>query len=352
MKRLMYNQNGNIAMMSVFFIMMMLVIFAFADQAIALKESGIAIRAAGSEKAYYAAQGCVEEAYLQLRSDASFAGNTINTAAIHCNSNVSFNGTTDGTVTVLGTYRTIQRSIISEFEGAGPTATSNTKAIYHIIDRSGSMDDDTCINRPPTFNPPSLTQATCEAAGYTWQLPLEPISTAKAAAIRFIDNLNSSIDRIGVVHFSSSATLHYLASHNFAAAKNAVTTIPNPGGDTNIGDAIAAATAALIPLGHSVDDRIEILLTDGRATRPTSESVARSYALDKAADAKNEGITVITIGLGSDVDPDLLRNMASEIDDVPLYFYADEASDLDAVYSNILNVITTYEIQQTAWEEQ
>lgn len=350
MNRIFYNQNGSVAMLSVFFIMMMLIIFAFSDQAIAVKESGVAIRAVSSEKAYYAAQGCLEEAYLQLRTDSSFSGNSIATGAVTCNSSVDFDVTTpsvgDGALTARGSYRNTERTIVSNFEGAGPTSSANSAAIYHVIDRSGSMIDDSTYR---CSNPSYTDSASCTGAGHTWQWVLEPITTAKSAAISFIHNLDETMNAIGVISFSSNAQMHYPASSNFTAAELAVMNIPDPDGTTNIGAAITLSRTAFSSI-TGFDSKVSILLTDGKPNVPgMTTNQSADAALAAATSAKNAGIIVITIGLGQYLNEDLLRQMASTED---LYFHAPNASDLTGIYAQILNEITTYNIQQTAWEEQ
>jgi Mg-chelatase subunit ChlD len=67
-----------------------------------------------------------------------------------------------------------------------------------------------------------------------------------------------------------------------------------------------------------------VLLTDGRPTPGT-----RQAAVDAAAAARAEGITLFAIGLGSDVDAGLLAELAG---DARRAFLAPDAATLRAVY--------------------
>ena len=70
-----------------------------------------------------------------------------------------------------------------------------------------------------------------------------------------------------------------------------------------------------------------VLLTDGRSNPEPAE-----VAVQRAAAAKADGVTIFTIGLGNELDFDALSRIASR----PEYFYnAPEAADLARIYSAI-----------------
>ena len=71
-----------------------------------------------------------------------------------------------------------------------------------------------------------------------------------------------------------------------------------------------------------------IVLTDGRPNPVGPQDVLREAAL-----AKDAGATLFTIGLGSDVDHELLRVAASAPE---LYFESPTASDLESIYASLL----------------
>jgi len=74
-----------------------------------------------------------------------------------------------------------------------------------------------------------------------------------------------------------------------------------------------------------------IVLTDGRSNpRPIGEAVAR------AADAKADGILIATVGLGTDLDLDGLRAIATSDQH---FFQSPDARDLEAIYAAIASLI-------------
>ena len=48
---------------------------------------------------------------------------------------------TNGTLLATGTFQEKKRTAASDYADAGPSETRNKTVIYHILDRSGSMDD-------------------------------------------------------------------------------------------------------------------------------------------------------------------------------------------------------------------
>jgi Mg-chelatase subunit ChlD len=134
--------------------------------------------------------------------------------------------------------------------------------------------------------------------------------------------------------------------------------LPAPDGYTNIGDAIALATENLPPA--SLDQtRVEILLTDGKANcypihgviqcNNNYQTQAEQYAIGKANTAKQAGIIIFTIGLGNDINETFLKQVAT---DDTMYFHAPNASDLEAIYDQIAEIINSYNISQNAWQEE
>jgi hypothetical protein len=89
------------------------------------------------------------------------------------------------------------------------------------------------------------------------------------------------------------------------------------------------------PGGHGKANHawVEILLTDGE---PTHSKVATD---DEVRIAAYAGITIFTIGLGTDIDEDYLRDIAYLTGG--MYFYAPTADDLQEIYNNISEVVKT-----------
>jgi collagen type VI alpha len=78
-------------------------------------------------------------------------------------------------------------------------------------------------------------------------------------------------------------------------------------------------------------DPVIVLLTDGRP-----DDTALAAALSSAATARRAGVTVFAIGLGSDVQREVLSGIAG---DPARVFLAPEAADLAAIYGEVARVI-------------
>jgi len=172
------------------------------------------------------------------------------------------------------------------------------------------------------------------------------IDGAKEAAQLFIDELNASRDKVGLVSFHDDAHLKSPLTNDFGAVKSAINAL-TAGGYTNIGDGIGYATNEFITNGRNgTTIWVMVLLSDGKANRPTGMN-ATQYALDKAKEAYGNGssqsLRIYTIGLGAkdDIDEPLLKQIATgpfEGIEYPLdgkYYYAPSAEDLADIYVNI-----------------
>lgn len=103
---------------------------------------------------------------------------------------------------------------------------------------------------------------------------------------------------------------------------------------TNIGGGLEQAIEELnSERARSAARKYIILLTDGKPNvNQYNQSVgnnapsALSWAIDRATAAKEQNMTVFTVGVGGDVDADLLGEMASGPDK---YFFADNQPDPD-----------------------
>lgn len=110
-----------------------------------------------------------------------------------------------------------------------------------------------------------------------------------------------------------------------------------PGHDTSITNIGGGMDMAINELNseraRSAARKYIILLTDGKPNvNRYNQSVGNNHpdaigwAIDRADAAKEENITVFTVGVGGDVDEDLLSGMASGTDK---YFFADNQPDPD-----------------------
>ena len=153
------------------------------------------------------------------------------------------------------------------------------------------------------------------------------IDAAKAAASTFLSLLNPELDQVGVVAFDESILLAFAPNSDLAAADAAISGI-QPGSGTRIDLAIAEASQLLwIDHVNHADNRVIVLLTDGRPNAGTENAV-----LEAAQNAKSKpNTTLYTIGLGGDVDPDLLKQVASD----GAYLDAPSADELESIYREL-----------------
>ena len=153
------------------------------------------------------------------------------------------------------------------------------------------------------------------------------IDAAKEAARRFLDGLALPEDQAGLVMFNAEATVLSRLTGDRAALMRAVDGIRLQE-FTRIHRGVDLAQQLLLAAEHrGANLPAIVLLTDGRSNPDPSQ-----LALDAASAAKASGIRLFTVGLGQDVEQDVLRAMASRPED---FYYAPDGEDLGAVYDAI-----------------
>ncbi len=200
--------------------------------------------------------------------------------------------------------------------------------IMLVLDRSGSMAAD-------GGNPP------------------EPLESAKQAAINFIKQISNN-DLAGFVSYATSPTkpIEMALTRNLSDLEKAIAEV-EMGKDgvqyTNMGEAFNSALAELTSVRHREDARkVIVFLTDGDVTRPVNPQTgladrdyAANFAKTMAQKAKDENVTIYTIGFGEFFkgeedevkrDIELIKDLAS---DPNLYFAAPTVKELQAVYQQI-----------------
>jgi len=176
------------------------------------------------------------------------------------------------------------------------------------------------------------------------------LSQAKIAANGFIDNLRSG-DQSGLVSFNWTAALNKKLSNNHASTKLAVNGLTAVGA-TNIGDAVDKANEELMSATSSLNvAKIQILLTDGRANQPNGNGYEENpldlaLVLDKSLEAAKNGIMIFTIGLGPDINENMLRNIAQNTGGK--YYFAPTSNDLTGIFNEIAS--ETCKSTSTAYE--
>ncbi len=148
----------------------------------------------------------------------------------------------------------------------------------------------------------------------------DPTDVRKSVSKDLIDSLEAT-DKVGVVDFDSYARIFQAITTDKEAAKRAVDRINSSGG-TDIGAAVKTANTMLINEAGQ-GSKIQILLTDGEGT----------YSSALTQQAKDNGIVIYTIGLGSSVDEALLRSIA--VGTGGAYFQVSHAGDLVPIFQTI-----------------
>jgi len=183
--------------------------------------------------------------------------------------------------------------------------------------------------------------------------PPQPLESAKQAAKSFV-GLVRDHDLLGYFSYATtpSSPMEQMLTGNLNSVSTAIqgTVMGEDGVQyTNMGEAFDIALQELTGSRHREDARkVIVFLTDGDVTRPLNPGTgeadreyAAQYALDMADKAKEEDVTIYTIGLGDffsnkneDVERDvqLISDLSSGDD---FYFKAPTVADLDAVYKEI-----------------
>jgi hypothetical protein len=149
----------------------------------------------------------------------------------------------------------------------------------------------------------------------------DPQGLRRTAAKSFVDGL-LDVDRAGVVDFDSFAALTQPLTSDHVAVKAAIDRIDSSGG-TNIGAGVRVGNAELLAKAESDRAKAQIVLTDGEG----------SYDPALTTQAKDNGITIYTIGLGASVDAALLQGIATATGGQ--YFGVAQAADLPKVFDRI-----------------
>lgn len=161
---------------------------------------------------------------------------------------------------------------------------------------------------------------------------------AKNAVISFLGELMPGAAQVALVPFSTGAEVTQPLTPDLDKIVQGLRSI-EPIGMTNMRPGLELALAELEgPMARPEVPRIVVLMTDGR---PTDEA----QALVAAAAVKSSGFTLYTIGLGRDLDADVLRRMASTPE---LYYPAASELALADVYADIGRRLSVTRLLDTA----
>ena len=139
----------------------------------------------------------------------------------------------------------------------------------------------------------------------------------KQTAKDFVDKLDEN-DKAAVIDFDHWASVNCELTDDKKVIKNAIDRIDSDGG-TDIGEGIRLALEQLQKSTSEI--KYVILLTDG----------VGDYDSSLTRKAKEQNIVVYTIGLGYDIDEELLRTIAEETGGK--YYHASSSEDLYDVFN-------------------
>jgi hypothetical protein len=176
---------------------------------------------------------------------------------------------------------------------------------------------------------PSRVVLVLDRSGSMGSGPGSSLEHSRQAAVTFVKNVISEFCHLGVVVFDDEAATLHACSANEATVLAALHNV-RPGGGTDIALGLRQArqSFAEMPLLPPETQRVVVLLSDGGS--------AGEPALQAAQELKDEDIRLVTIGLGSYADRQLLPRLASSDEDC---FFTLDAKDLGRLYEVISSTL-------------
>jgi len=159
------------------------------------------------------------------------------------------------------------------------------------------------------------------------------ISDLQSAATSFVNQLTTP-DEGAAVSFSDGANLDQELTTDYGALNSAINDY-SADGSTDMDDGIITAENELLNGTNATSgaNKVMIVLSDGE---PSAEEDAETAANN----AKDEGIRIFTIALGTGPDEDFMEGIASNDDDA---YTAAESEDLQEIYNEIATEVITGE---------
>ena len=223
------------------------------------------------------------------------------------------------------------------------TALLGNRDIMLIIDRSGSMDDDTptqqIIQNPTKDKKDKKDKKSDSQTSPQIVMAPQPITDTMEAAIFFVDRISANTftqDEVGLISYSTEARLDEPLGRNFGIIRDKILDFEADGW-TNIGGAIHTANEQLLSQSRMHTSRVQILLSDGMTNRPGTGSptnrTAINYAKEKADFAAANKIKIYTISLGRNTDRDLMDYIAEKTGGY--HFYSPTTAELQQIFDEI-----------------
>lgn len=209
-------------------------------------------------------------------------------------------------------------------QGTPPESVVKPNDVILVIDKSGSMKEE------------------------------DKITAAKNSAKEFIDLMDLSVHRVGVVDYSSTNSIGVLPLTTDAVAAKAYVDKITANGGTATGGAIEAAITELTSNPIEGVQPVIVIMTDGDATEPSPSSSAYAFALQKANEAKDAGIVFYTIALlNQNADPatsgpnNLLKQMATTFSHHHFVLGSVGLSDIYKAIVKEIGVASAYDVVVT-----
>jgi len=174
--------------------------------------------------------------------------------------------------------------------------------------------------------------------------PPQPLTDVKNAAVFFVNQLGPN-DQGALITFANEASnpIDSLLTSSFESLKTAIgnIAIKTPGTqNTNLADGIFQAKNELVSERHNESaGKVMVVLTDGIATMPQKAGDPKypeTFALERANEAKANGVSIFTIGLGKELNIEFLKQVASSSEE---FYLAPTAKDLTGIYTQIATKI-------------
>ena len=207
---------------------------------------------------------------------------------------------------------------------------AESKKVLPIRDKVGDIDWDSYETPEPVVMPMDIALVIdCSGSMYG-----EKLGNAKKAAIRFLDDIDPGF-QVGLVSFQTRAKRQMNLTEDFSKLSQKINKLTAGGGNDDEG-AIAIARDQV--LANSQNIKVLVLLADGRPADMNA-------MLREANLAKQQDIQIIAIGVGDDVDSDLLKQVASTPED---YYFVEESVQLESTFTTIASRLVTESSGRTA----
>jgi Mg-chelatase subunit ChlD len=179
------------------------------------------------------------------------------------------------------------------------------------------------------YEPLDIVLVTDVSGSMDWEWKGEKkIDTVKKAAKTFLNLIDKTNDRVGLVSFADSATFDLYLTNDFHRAKNTIDGY-SAYGRTNIGDALTRAVNEQKTIGRPEAAKAIILLTDGNITIGMSEYEVLTGPVN---DAAGNDIMMYSLGYGvpSNLKEEFLTDVAENTGGK--YYYVPSPEELENIY--------------------